>query len=980
MWRFMVRNAGGGTGGLAREITSGVVGLFLVALMGVLATAEDAQAQEQGSITGQVIAAETQAPLGQVQVYLEGTNYGTLTNASGRFNLSNIPAGDYVLRAQRVGLGSQEREVSVSAGEQITVDVELRQEALGLDEILVTGTAGAARRREIGNTINQINVADLPDRPQQATDALQAAAPGVEVMSAGGELGQGSRIQLRGQSSLSMTNQPIIYIDGVRMMSQGFPTTGPPDRRAGRSGNVTQSPLDQINPNDIERIEIIKGSAATTLYGTEASAGVIQIFTRSGSAGAPLWTVETQQGTMWARNFGVDGTNRFEPHAEQAFMTPFLRSDPFGFGDGDWGTAWTQQYSASVQGGGEALRYFVSGQMQDMTGQQPSDALERWQVRSNFTFTPIDGLQFDWNSGYSNTWQQNTPSANNAQGLTLNVFRQERNYFGTGDFDLMNQILVQEFIDTIERFTTGGTVTYSPTSNLTNRLTIGYDYNQKLQRHLRPFGFVMTPQGILHVNQWENRLLTFDYVGTYNFEISDAVRSNFSWGGQAVGDDTQMIEAFGEDFPGAENPTINSAAINMGFEEREKVWNAGFFLQNVFDINDKYFVTLGARVDGNSAFGDDFGLQLYPKASAAWVTSDEDFWNPAWGTFRLRAAYGQSGRAPGAFDAVRTWDPVGYRGAPSFIPLNVGNPDLGPEVSAEFETGFEWTTAGGRFDVDLTYFHQTTQDALLDVPQTPSMGFTQDQALNLGEVQNSGVEIALNSSLVQRQAWGLDAGLNFGYSTNEITDLGTVQETPTLRVGQPIRPMIQDRVINPDEIADPELETDHFWGPTHPTTSISGHTTVRLPHGIQLSARGEYRGGHYMNEEVFAIGRSVRSPLCFEHYEDPFLGSDLTLKADTPAIWRARCTPAIAEGYTWDASFFKLRSVSATVPVDFAFPQTVNNASLTLALNNSYLWMKEMPFMDPEMLGNDGINTETTGFSERIPAPVTLRASLRITF
>ena len=174
-------------------------------------------------------------------------------------------------------------------------------------------------------------------------------------------------------------------------------------------------------------------------------------------------------------------------------------------------------------------------------------------------------------------------------------------------------------------------------ANLTNRFTIGYDFVQQDTRNLRPFGFESRPRGALLNHHWQNALLTFDYVGTYTFNLTDDLRSSFSWGGQAVGDEQHTVEAWGEDFPGAVEPTVNSAAFTRGFEEREKVWTAGFFFQNVFDLQDKYFLTLGARVDGNSAFGEGFGLQVYPKASVSWVVSDEDFWTGG-GQLRLRAA------------------------------------------------------------------------------------------------------------------------------------------------------------------------------------------------------------------------------------------------------------------------------------------------------------------------------------------------------
>src|SRR5690606_1933402 len=238
-------------------------------------------------------------------------------------------------------------------------------------------------------------------------------------------------------------------------------------------------------------------------------AGVIQIFTKRGAVGAPVWTVETQQGTSWSRKFGTD-------EVPYLYMDPFLRDGWFGIGGGDWGatapdgspsrmyegirksgTAWDQYYSASVRGGAQDLQYFASGSYQDVTGLQPNDALEKWVVRGNFTFTPTDDLTLQWNNAYTNQWQQNTPTGNNSQGLTLNVFRQDQNYFGTGDFDRVIEVLPYDLQQRIERFTTGGTVTYSPLDNLTNRLTIGYDFSQQEARNLRPFGFEQRPEGAL---------------------------------------------------------------------------------------------------------------------------------------------------------------------------------------------------------------------------------------------------------------------------------------------------------------------------------------------------------------------------------------------------------------------------------------------------------------------------------------------------
>jgi TonB-dependent starch-binding outer membrane protein SusC len=379
------------------------------------------------------------------------------------------------------------------------------------------------------------------------------------------------------------------------------------------------------------------------------------------------------------------------------------------------------------------------------------------------------------------------------------------------------------------------------------------------------------------------------------------------------------------------------AAITLGFEEREKVWNAGFFLQNVFDFSDKYFLTLGGRVDGHSAFGEGFGLQFYPKAGATWVMSDEDFWPDAWGDFRLRTAYGQSGRAPGAFDAVRTWNPLSWAGVPAFVPQNVGNPNLGPEVA-----------------------------------------------------------------VLQSADWGLDLGL--GVTTNKSNvdslcrdpndELTCIPEFNDLNgrimEGQPVPVIFDRRVANPNAVSGSWTYendgNDVVIGPSLPTHFVTPSLTLRVPGNVVFAARGEYRGGHYAFVNPISIGRSVRSALCFPYYGGPFglAGNGyatLELIDSTPDIWRERCTPSGGEDYWFDADYFKLRSVSATVPMDFAFPDRVSNATLTLALNNAWSWFREVPWYDVEVFGNDGAGDDGIGGStERVPPPATFRMALRVTF
>lgn len=225
---------------------SALVNTVLIAAVFVLGLGAPAPvaAQDAGRVIGQVVDAGSGAPLASVQVYLEGTGLGTLTRQDGRFIILNVPAGSYEARAERIGLEAGSEQVTVAAGAAVQVSFQLQTQALGLDEIVVTGTAGAARRREVGNSVTQLSPAEIPGRPVATTTMLQSSAPGISVSGGSASAGMGKVIRLRGNKSVAMTNQPIIYIDGVRVMSQGVPAAGTPGEAGGGGSHLSVSPLE----------------------------------------------------------------------------------------------------------------------------------------------------------------------------------------------------------------------------------------------------------------------------------------------------------------------------------------------------------------------------------------------------------------------------------------------------------------------------------------------------------------------------------------------------------------------------------------------------------------------------------------------------------------------------------------------------------------------------------------------------------------
>ena len=978
--------------------------------MAALALPGAAQAQT-GTITGTVTDAASTRAMGSVQVHVVGTGLGTLTRDNGRYIILNVPAGTHTVRAVSIGYGQTDVEVTVSDGGTAQQDFALRAQALGLDEIVVTGTAGAARRREIGNTVSQLNVAqDVVEPPTNVDALLQARIPGMSITQSSASAGGGAMIRLRGNVSMTQSNQPLIYVDGVRVRSEGFAKNVPPVGYSGRSNNDVSSPLNSINPQDIERVEVIKGAAATTLYGTEASAGVIQIFTKRGIVGNARWTGQVEQGVARNLTFGPDPSLR--PPSENPtslsggrsdflFINPWLRGHKPMCGDAivvdgqpcdsglfsDMG-AHQQKYAVNVGGGAENVQYFVSASYENDDGVLVNDNEKKVIVRGNFTFSPTDNLQLQWNTSYTNDQLAHTAGGNNAHGMTLNTFRRDRNYLNDESFNAINPFLNQDITSQIDHMITGMTATWSPIANFTNRISVGYDLAQQDNRNLRPFGFIRAPGGILATSRHEFNTLTVDYVGSLDLELTSDIRSALSFGGQSVTTRTEVTTAYGENFPGPGDPDVDNAGSTLGFEDRERLVNAGLFVQNVFGFYDKYFVTAGVRVDGNSAFGADFGLQAYPKVSGSYVVSDEAFWNDGWGTMKLRAAWGQAGRAPGAFDAVRTFAAAGWGNSPAFLPSNVGNFDIGPETTSELEFGMEGSFINDRLAMDVTYFMQTTFDALFSVLQIPSNGFSSSQLANVGELDNYGVELGLNYSIVRNDAWTWDVGTSLSFTGSEIVSLGG---NPSFSIGgfgwviegQPAPVIRSDRISNPDQRAAPIIVQDSIHGPNQPTTIAGFSTTVGLPYGILVTARGEYQGGAYMlnGPQAAATRRSVRWAGCFEAYNTWETQGYEALTAEE----RARCDVSMYQSdfAVQPSDFFKIRELSLQAPLPEAWANRMgaSRASFTFSGRNFFRWVAPlMRTLDPEVGGNVGFNTRVRSMTEHVPPPAYYTMSFQVVF
>ncbi len=948
-----------------------VVGLVLPMLAGPVL------AQQTGQVTGEVRNDETNEPLVGAQIVLVGTGMGTITNNVGRYLIPGVQPGRYTLQVQMIGYAPQERQIDVQAGEATVVNMALRPRAVELDELVVTGTAGSARRREIGNTVTQVSADAIQRTPvTQITDVLQGRGAGVTVMQNSGSLGSGASIRLRGNNSVNLGNEPLIYVDGVRLSSAVY--------QADPELNQSPIPFDDLNPADIERIEIVKGAAATTLYGTEAAGGVIQIFTKRGAQGAPAWQFSMDQGLHTMPWLGPD--EDINPTGLHLFDCTDDASCPE---DGSWfKPGHIQRYNLSVRGGTETTNYFLSArfgvedgvvdapsqipdppQSDELTpyfGREEPQQLKSFAVRGNFGFSPRDNLTIQFNSAWSHRDIRSIPDGNNAEGFLLNVTRGLAGYT-TQDMDGL--LFLMKLDQQVDHFITGANMLWNVAPGIDQRLNVGLDYTTTDYREERPWGFYYEPDGDREVDQRMRRHLTVDYTGNWRTEFLRDYSSNFSWGAQLYDYRYWGLNSFAYTFAGPGDKIIQSGTTDSAYESRRTETSGGFFFQEQVGWQDRLFLTAGARFDGFSTFGEGFGLATYPKVQLAYLLSDHDLWPAWWGTMKVRGAVGESGKAPGAFDAERTWEATsGDEQQPALIIANLGNPDLGPEVTREIEGGFDAAMFDDRLSVEFTYYNQRTFDGLIWVQEIPSNGVAESRARNVGDFANSGLELSVDLDAVRSEDLYWSVGGYVSTNHSEVVDLGPLDDIyigwrqrarPCLDEDDPSTiyrdetkdcpfPAFYDNYVqNPDDVGvEPDMAFS-YRGPVYPTLTWGINTTLSLYDRLTLDVLGESQMGHFLSSGVaYQNTRRGEWPSCLEIQEKIDAGNTSDLSTYDWAL----CDGGYTSYGMWTqpGDFFKLRNIG----LSYQLPESwlpAGTRSITLrASARNLLTITDYPGLDPE--------------------------------
>lgn len=780
--------------------------LIVLAMLFISTTPTWAQSR---NISGTILSAEDNMPLPGVNVRIKGTNRGTITDIDGTYTIG--VDSDETLVFSYIGFLTQE----VTVGNQNSIDVLLQTDAKTLGEVVVVGYGSVTKGDLTGNiaSLKGTEIANIPVPTFQ--EAIQGRMAGVFVESQSGKVGEGVKIRVRGTTSISGSNDPLYVIDGIPVTS---------------SGTIGQSnPLADINFNDIESFEVLKDASAAAIYGARASNGVVLITTKSGTSGRTKFNVGIQRGVssptrlneflnaseyvelMREAGYNNDRRNGLDPinnpadypNSDLEFVENRLNrhAGHTDWRDGSVDTDWQKEafnpgagvtnVNFSANGGDERTRFYFSSAYDKQEGIMIRNNFERisgrlnldhkvsdrFTIGANFSLARTETTRIAEDNQFYNpiqlvalapitpirdengelydrpvtTYYNNLIDSENAEWLTTN-FRNITNIFGeyqfTDNLRFRSEFAVDILNQNDERFFGSRTILGQGTS--------GYGSS----RWMRIF------------NYNTNNYFTYENTFAEKHNVEAVVGMSFQRS------DENYTRVDGQEFPLDDLRTLESAAeITDGTSQFTNFTFLSYFSRINYKFDNKYLLTLSARVDGSSRFGENNKYGFFPAASAGWIMSEEGFLqgNEGLSLLKLRGSYGITGNAEiGNFDHLGLFGPVSYGLQPGLQPTQIPNPRLTWEKTAQLNFGIEFGLFRDRITGELDVYNKNTTDLLLNVPIPGTTGFT-SQRQNIGRMQNYGFEVVINSANYADQNFSWNTSFNLARNINRVRELAEGQ-------------------------------------------------------------------------------------------------------------------------------------------------------------------------------------------------------------
>ena len=824
----------------------------------------------QVSFTGKVTGKNGEG-ISAVSVVIKNTTYGTATDANGNYVLSApLRPGNYVLRFSAVGLKSAEQTFTVRNDQNYSANIELGNDVLGLDEVVVTGTSLGTTRKQLGSYISTVRGDELTKGATgNVLAALQGKTAGAQIIQNSGDPAGGISVRLRGISSISSSSEPLYIIDGVIVNNATNRVTNTSGNYDGNNfvGNIGQNRLVDINPADIDHIEVLNGAAAAAIYGSRANAGVVQIFTKRGITGAPLVTFTSS--VMLSELRKKLDVNKApvkfggSPDVQtQDILTPTLVNTTavtrYDYQDYIFRKAVGTDNNVSVSGGTEQTKYFASASYFFNQGIIKNSDFQRYSFRLNVDQTLNSWISFNMGLNYVNSSANEKPDGNSffspMNSVTIignfhNIFERDANgnIKAVGERGRVNPVSVIEDFKQKE-------ITNRVLANAGLKLKVfknlSLDYNMGIDNYTQLGTSLIPPYAYNVGDGFYGGGITLDaarngYASTANntfFAINHDVNATYTANITSdLGSTTQVgfsqqyeknnyslfqgrgLAPFVETVPAA-------ATILPGADDRSELSVSGAFVQQNFKYKNHLFITGAVRLDGSSVFGENQRNQVYSKVSGSYVLSSADFWNSSgvsdwWDLLKLRVAYGESGNLTGIGPYARfnTYTPSAFVGKSALNGSTIlANPDIKPERQKELEFGTDMAFFKGRLSFTLNVYNKKVNDLLINRVFAPTTGFS-SFLNNLGSLENKGFEIVLGGSPVSGKDFKWNINGIFNHNRNKATNIGAALTLFSTNAGAPVA-ILQGQPIGV------------FYG-TFFATDADG-SQVKNAAGIPLIARG----------------------------------------------------------------------------------------------------------------------------------------------
>ncbi len=757
-----------------------------------------AMAQEL-SISGKVVDAKTAEPLLGAAVRVKETGGGTLTDALGRFRLT-LKVSTATLSVKLVGY--KERTVVVTESTDNLV-IELQEDILRAEELVVTGVATGIRRENSPTAIGTLKAEELLPAPAQTIEQTFAAKiPGLSISQNTGAPGGGISINLRGVSTLVGNSQPLIFVDGVIISNDQIQSgldalTAATGVGSPRPQSQPSNRLADINPNDIEEIQILKGPTAAAVYGAKAAAGVILITTKQGRP-ADKATIDFSQQTGFSRILKKQGTRNWSADTTGYFRF-FRRPAPanlsfIDYEDELYGqTGFISETNLNVRGGSANTIFSISGTARTEQGIIRNTGYSRYSARLNLSHRFSDNLLVDVGLNYINTNSDRSATGNSNNNVSLpylaafipsfidvrpqgGIYTDPTNN-GANPFEIIDKVTNNERIDrVVGSVKLDWTLFRTETQRLSFVAQGGADYFTQVNTIFSPINTIHEQLAALPGRSIKNNTPTF-YNNLYTSLIHNLQAGGISFttsaGLQLENRDINSLLLVTRGLPSISN-NLNQVANVQQLQIVTKQYDQGLYIQEDVDIEGLVFLTLGLRADRSSANGDVDKFYFFPKGGASLLLSKLPLWESLRTTIesaKIRVAAGQAGTfAPpiAKFTTLGAGNIGGLSGLT--LPSRPGNPNIEPERVTEIELGFDLGLAGSFASLEFSYYLRQISGLVVEAQIAPSSGGT-TRFENGGDMVTNGIEVALNLSPVRTADFSWDARLNFFRTTAEITEL-----------------------------------------------------------------------------------------------------------------------------------------------------------------------------------------------------------------